>query len=46
MSHYSWYNLSTYAQHGTSLAFSFVGYLAESFVFVYLGFAGMHYKDS
>ena len=47
MGHYTLANISEESQKGTHLAFETVGYLAEAFVFVYLGISvmGMDLKD-
>ena len=37
MGHYSFMNISEESQKGTGLAFETVGYIAEAFVFSYLG---------
>lgn len=37
MGHYSFMNISQEAQRGTGLAFETVSYIAEAFVFAYLG---------
>lgn len=37
MSHYTYQNLSEESQKGTTLVFDSFGYLAETFVFIYLG---------
>ncbi len=38
MGHYTYLNISKESQKGTHLAFETIGYLAEAFVFVYLGY--------
>lgn len=37
MGHYSFMNISEESQNGTGLAFETVSYIAEAFVFTYLG---------
>lgn len=37
MGHYAYSNISEESQKGTHLSFETVGYLAEAFVFAYLG---------
>jgi sodium/hydrogen exchanger-like protein 6/7 len=43
MAHYTWYNCSVAAQHGTSLSFELLGHATESFVFSYLGLCAFSY---
>jgi NhaP-type Na+/H+ or K+/H+ antiporter len=43
MAHYTWYNCSVAAQHGTSLSFELLGHTTEAFVFAYLGFCAFSY---
>ena len=37
MAHYGWYNLSPQGKHVSSVTFQVIGFLAEAFVFAYLG---------
>lgn len=46
MSIYAYPNLSPQAQQGTHLAFDTVGYLAEAFVFAYLGITTLEIPPS
>lgn len=46
MSHYTFYNLSTESQIGTSSAFRSIAQVAETFVFVFLGFSVPTLKGS
>jgi NhaP-type Na+/H+ or K+/H+ antiporter len=43
MAHYTWYNCSIAAQHGTSLSFELIGHSSEAFVFAYLGMCAFTY---
>ncbi len=45
MAHYAWYSLSPQGKHVSSVAFQVIGFLAESFVFVYLGLAFFVYVN-
>ncbi|KAL4437948.1 hypothetical protein ABPG74_001119 [Tetrahymena malaccensis] len=47
MGHYAYLNISEESQKGTHLAFETVGYLAEAFVFAYLGISlvNINYED-
>ncbi|EAS01743.2 sodium/hydrogen exchanger family protein (macronuclear) [Tetrahymena thermophila SB210] len=47
MGHYAYLNISEESQKGTHLAFETVGYLAEAFVFAYLGISlvNINYAD-
>ena len=37
MAHYTWFNLSRQGRHSSSVVFQFISYLAEGFIFAYLG---------
>lgn len=43
MAHYAWYSLSPQGKHVSSVTFQVLGFLAESFVFVYLGLSFFFY---
>ena len=44
MSHYGWYNLSPQGQTTSSVVFQFLGFIAEGFVFCYLGLTFFSYR--
>ena len=44
MAHYGWYNLSPQGQTSTGIVFQFLGFLAEGFVFSYLGLTFFSYR--
>lgn len=44
MAHYGWYNLSPQGQTTSSVVFQFLGFLAEGFVFCYLGLTFFSYR--
>jgi NhaP-type Na+/H+ or K+/H+ antiporter len=43
MAHYTWYSLSPQGKHVTSVTFAVIGFLAEAFVFAYLGISFFTY---
>ena len=43
MAHYGWYNLSPQGQTSSNVVFQFLGFLAEGFVFAYLGLTFFSY---
>ena len=44
MAHYGWYNLSPQGQTSAGIVFQFLGFLAEGFVFSYLGLTFFSYR--
>ena len=44
MAHYGWYNLSPQGQTSSAIVFQFLGFLAEGFVFSYLGLTFFSYR--
>ena len=44
MAHYGWYNLSPQGQTSANVVFSFLGFLAEGFIFSYLGLTFFSYR--
>lgn len=44
MAHYGWYNLSPQGQTSAGIVFQFIGFLAEGFVFSYLGLTFFSYR--
>ena len=44
MAHYGWYNLSPQGQTTSSIVFQFLGFIAEGFVFCYLGLTFFSYR--
>lgn len=44
MAHYGWYNLSPQGQTTSSVVFQFLGFIAEGFVFCYLGLTFFSYR--
>ena len=44
MAHYGWYNLSPQGQSSSSIVFQFLGFIAEGFVFSYLGLTFFSYR--
>ena len=44
MAHYGWYNLSPQGQTTSNVVFQFLGFLAEGFVFCYLGLTFFSYR--
>lgn len=44
MANYTWYNLSAQGKQSSVIVFKFLGFLAESFVFSYLGLTFFSYK--
>ena len=45
MANYTWYNLSPQGKQSSVVVFKFLGFLAESFVFSYLGLTFFSYKS-
>jgi sodium/hydrogen exchanger-like protein 6/7 len=45
MAHYGWYNLSPQGKHVSCVAFQVIGFLAEAFVFIYLGLSYFYYAS-
>lgn len=45
MAHYGWYNLSPQGQTSSAIVFQFLGFLAEGFVFSYLGLTFFSYRS-
>lgn len=45
MANYTWYNLSAQGKQSSVVVFKFLGFLAESFVFSYLGLTFFSYKS-
>ena len=44
MAHYAWYSLSPQGKQTSTIVFQFLGFLAEGFVFSYLGLTFFSYK--
>jgi len=44
MAHYGWYNLSSQGQTSAGILFAFFGFLAEGFIFSYLGLTFFSYR--
>lgn len=44
MAHYGWYNLSPQGQTSSAVVFQFLGFIAEGFVFSYLGLTFFSYR--
>ena len=45
MSHYAWYNLSPQSKQTTSIAFGWMGFWSEAFIFAYLGLTFFSYSS-
>ena len=45
MANYAWFNLSPQGKQSSTVIFQFVGFIAEGFVFSYLGLTFFSYKD-
>jgi len=45
MANYAWYNLSPQGKQSSTVIFQFIGFLAEGFVFSYLGLTFFSYKE-
>ena len=45
MAHYAWYSLSPQGKQTSTIVFQFLGFLAEGFVFSYLGLTFFSYKS-
>ena len=43
MAHYGWYNLSPQGQTSSNIVFAFLGFIAEGFIFSYLGLTFFSY---
>ena len=44
MAHYGWYNLSPQGQTSSTIVFQFLGFIAEGFIFSYLGLTFFAYR--
>ena len=45
LAHYAWYNLSSQSKQLLNVSVESLGFLAEAFVFVYIGITGIGYND-
>lgn len=45
LAHYAWYNLSRQSKQLLNVSVESLGFLAEAFVFVYIGITGIGYND-
>ena len=45
MANYAWFNLSQQGKSSSTVIFQFIGFIAEGFVFSYLGLTFFSYKD-